>query len=316
MPYLTKEFYISFYGGEPLLNFSLIRNIVSFLHHFNEDKISHFSITTNGSLINTRIIDFFEKNRFTLTLSFDGLAQDSQRKKGSFSPTLNLIKKVIESPSIKLSVNSVFSWKNVHLLSKSLELIMNLGVKNINFSLAINQIWPDSAIPVLEEELNKLNTILLNKYKNEGLMPFSDLREYINKPENRGIFYCAGGKDRLSVTPNGQIWGCYLFSEYYKLKGKNSEAGRFLFGDLEKFSKNTDKIYKKVLSRYSQLNMENYATPKKNCFLCPEKENCDICPIITAYTTSKIGKIPEFVCLLKRRVIQAKKAFLYDLKKS
>lgn len=315
LPYLTEGFYISFYGGEPLLNFSLIRRIVTFLGCCKEDKTPHFSITTNGSLINTSILDFFSKNRFVVTLSFDGFAQDSQRKNGSFSPTLNLIKKIKNFPTIKLNVNSVFSWENVHLLSKSLELIMELGVKNINFSLAVNQTWPESAITDLENELNDLNTILLAKYKNEGLIPLSNFREFVNQPTNRGIFYCAGGKDRLSISPSGHIWGCYLFPEYYKLKGKKMEAGKFLFGSLKNFSRNPDKIYKKTMVHYNQLNMENYATPNKNCFLCPEKENCDICPVITAYSSSKIGRIPEFVCRLKKTIIQAKKTFLYDLKK-
>ncbi len=266
-------------------------------------------------MINSSILDFFEKNRFTVTLSFDGFAQDTQRKNGSFLPTLNLIKKIKECPSIKFKVNSVFDRENVHLLSKSLGLIMDLGVTDISFAPVFNHIWPESAISVFEKELYKLNMILLNKYKNEGLIPLSDFREFVNQPEKRGIFYCAAGRDRLSITPDGQIWGCFLFPEYLKQKERKSDAKRFLFGNLDKFSRNPDHIYEKTMSHYHQLNMENYSTPHKNCFLCPDIENCDICPVITAYSSSKIGHIPEFVCRLKKTAIQAKKNFLSDLRK-
>lgn len=315
LPYLTKEFWISFYGGEPLLNFTLIRQVVSFLKSNNHNRVIRFSVTTNGSLINADILDYFEKNRFTITFSFDGFAQNAQRKQGSFIPTLNLIKRIKNIPSIKFNVNSVFSWKNVHLLSHSLKLIMtDLRVKNINYSLAVNQIWSDTAILTLEKELKKLNSILLTRYKNKQWIPLSDYREFVNQPENRGLFYCAAGKDRLSITPDGKIWGCYLFPEYYKQKGKKSEAKKYLFGDFKKFSQNPDEIYKRTMVHYQQLTMENYSTPSRHCFLCPEIENCDICPVITAYSSSKIGHIPEFVCQLKKAVIHAKKNLLSYLR--
>lgn len=315
MPYLTEEFWISFYGGEPLLNFTLIRQVVSFLKSQTHSRNIRFSITTNGALINNQVLDFFKNNRFTITLSFDGFAQETQRKKGSFISTVNLIKKISQIPSIKFEINSVFSWENVHFLAKSLKLIMELGVKNINFALAVNHTWPESAISIYEKEMTQLNRILLANYKKDKWISLSDFREFTNQPENRGIFYCAAGKDRLSITPDGRIWGCFLFSEYYKRKGKRPEAKKFLFGDFDKFSKHPEKIYERIMARYDQLNMENYSTPSKNCFLCPEFENCDICPVITAYTSSKLGRIPEFVCRLKRINIQAKKTFLNELKK-
>ena len=313
-PYLTKESYVSFYGGEPLLNFPLISQAVSFLKSHNHSRDIRFSITTNGSLINTQVIDFLKKNRFTVTLSFDGFAQETQRKKGSFIPIVNLINKISRIPSIKLEVNSVFSWQNVHLLARSIKLLMDLGIRNINFSLAVNHIWPESAISAYEKEMSQLSSILITSYKKEKLMPLSDFREFIIKPDNRGICYCAAGKDRLSITPGGRIWGCFLFPEYYKQKGNRSEAKKFLFGDFTKFFKHPEKIYKKIMARYDQLNMENYSTPSKNCFLCPDIENCDICPVISAYSTSKIGRIPEFVCRLKKINIQAKKVFLKEIR--
>ena len=94
LPYLTKKFWISYYGGEPLLNLTLIHEVVSFLKSYDHNRIINFSITTNGSLINANILDFFEKNRFTITLSFDGFAQNIQRKKGSFISTMSLINKI------------------------------------------------------------------------------------------------------------------------------------------------------------------------------------------------------------------------------
>lgn len=63
---------ISFYGGEPLLNFDLIKKIVDYSKKKFETKSLKFVMTTNGSVITDEIIDFLVKNDVVLTFSLDG----------------------------------------------------------------------------------------------------------------------------------------------------------------------------------------------------------------------------------------------------
>lgn len=68
----NKSVIISFYGGEPLLNFPFIQNIVEYVEKLNLKHIQFgFSITTNGILLK-RYIGYFMKHDFSLTISLDG----------------------------------------------------------------------------------------------------------------------------------------------------------------------------------------------------------------------------------------------------
>ncbi|MCL2112261.1 MAG: radical SAM protein [Clostridiales bacterium] len=63
---------ISFYGGEPLLEFELIRKIVSYSKNVFEGKPVSYNLTTNGSLLTREKIDYFEENGIQLAISLDG----------------------------------------------------------------------------------------------------------------------------------------------------------------------------------------------------------------------------------------------------
>lgn len=66
-----KDLYCTFYGGEPFLNFPVIRKTVHYLSGALKDRI-HFSITTNGSLLDTEIRRFLIDNGIYLSISIDG----------------------------------------------------------------------------------------------------------------------------------------------------------------------------------------------------------------------------------------------------
>lgn len=69
----VTDIHIGFYGGEPLLNFNLIKKTVEFSRNLFSGEYLHFSITTNGSLLSSRaILKFLVDNNFILHISFDG----------------------------------------------------------------------------------------------------------------------------------------------------------------------------------------------------------------------------------------------------
>lgn len=68
----TENPTIGFYGGEPLLNFKLIKKAVNYALEQFEGKKVDFGMTTNGTLFNDEILEFLEKNRFHLLISLDG----------------------------------------------------------------------------------------------------------------------------------------------------------------------------------------------------------------------------------------------------
>lgn len=325
MPNLTKNYYISFYGGEPLLSFSLIKETVSFLKNKNKElkKRVHYTITTNGSLLTDEIVQFLSEHKFSVELSFDGLAQDVLRKKGSYKAIAPKISELLNHTDIGLEVNSVFTPLSVGYLSESIKSIMELGVPNICVSFSTIESWNRGALLRLEEEMAELRKIVVGHYKKEGNIPVVNYRDVHAK----GIFYCAAGKDRLAMATDGEIWGCYLFPDYFKGIGKDEDEARggrkgepglgigpsnykkFSFGSLENFIKNHRNIYPRILRNYSKLSMDNFSTSKMECFLCEELESCAVCPINAALSGARLGEIPDHICKINKIKTREKKKF-------
>lgn len=67
-----KNVTISFYGGEPLLNFKLIKDVVDYAEKCFFSKKIKYVMTINGSILSDEMIDYFAKHKFLLTISFDG----------------------------------------------------------------------------------------------------------------------------------------------------------------------------------------------------------------------------------------------------
>ncbi|MBH8007070.1 radical SAM protein, partial [Clostridioides difficile] len=67
-----NEVSVGFYGGEPLLEFDLIKQIVEYVKVVGEGKEIYFNLTTNATLFNEEIIEFFVKNNITTMISLDG----------------------------------------------------------------------------------------------------------------------------------------------------------------------------------------------------------------------------------------------------
>jgi MoaA/NifB/PqqE/SkfB family radical SAM enzyme len=241
-------------------------------------------------------------------LSFDGFAQDSQRKKGSFKKIAPLIEELLKCPGIHLMVNSVFTPQSVDSLSKSIQLLLDFGVAEINFAFSILEPWKKASLFKLRNQIKILRKILLADYDKKGTLPVMDFREGLGK----GIFYCAAGKDRLAITPDEEIWGCQLFPEYLRGRENSCEFKKFFFGTLDSFIANYKNIYPRIYRNYAWLSTDNYSTTTMSCYLCPELEHCQICPINAAFAGSPLGKIPSYVCEIQRIKAQEKKKFIQE----
>ncbi len=116
-----KEINIAFYGGEPLLEFSLIKKIVTYIKDTFPSKKISFSITTNGTLFNDEINSFLQENKFLILVSLDGPKEihDQNRifhinGKGTFDTiiqNINHIKQNYSELFKKISFNAVIDPK-------------------------------------------------------------------------------------------------------------------------------------------------------------------------------------------------------------
>ena len=311
LPLLTDKYHLNFYGGEPLLHFNLIKKALPILAYLNEKyrKKGCYSLTTNASLITHEIIQFLNKYKFSVEISFDGLVQDLQRKIDSSKEVLNNINKILKYPDISIEVNSVFTPNSINYLTESIKYLINLGIPNIRFSLDTITEWNQHSLLRLEDEIAKLREVVLKHYKKHQALPVTNFRDKLKK----GIFCCTAGNDRLAVTPNGEIWGCFLFPDYFKGKANSPDFKKFFFGYLDDFIKNHRRIYPKISFSYSQFSMKNFSTSKRTCLFCSYLENCRVCPVNAAFSGSPLGQIPDYLCKIKRIQIKEKKKFLKEI---
>lgn len=312
-PILKKDkCFITFYGGEPLLAFDQIKHTVLYAEkkNVNYEKDIRFSMTTNGSLLNNDRYEFLDQHKFSLMLSFDGLAHEIGRKKQSFDNIVEVIKDIAHYPGIELATNSVFTSDTVEFLSQSLQLAIKLGIKEPKLSLSTVDKWNDASLLKLKEQLTDLKDFLVSHYKETGAIPLSDFK----KKDKKTMFGCAGAKDRLAITPEGKLWGCYLFSDFFKDKTDTQEYQKFFLGRLEDFIENYQAILEKRLTNYQNLFQGSFYTDETFCFACKEVEECKVCPVNAALSGSiLLGKIPLWICKINKLIKAIRGEFLEEI---
>jgi sulfatase maturation enzyme AslB (radical SAM superfamily) len=311
LPFLTDNYFLNFYGGEPLLCFDLIKQALSFLDEKNKefDKTPHYSLTTNGSLITEEIIQTLDEHKFLVEFSFDGLAQNLQRKQGNFDKTVSNIEKILKFPNLRLEINSVFTPATVDRISESLGFMMGMGLKDLHLSLSLLRPWNRHSLSRLKREMTQLRKNLISHYKRTGEIPLTNFRE----EGAEGFFYCAGGQDRLAFTSEEQIWGCDLFADYFRGKEGLPECHDYFFGSLDTFSENHKKIYPRISSNYAKLSMDNFQTPHMKCLFCSNLESCTICPVAAAFSGNPIGEVPAYACEIQKIKSEEKEKFKSSL---
>lgn len=150
---------ISFYGGEPLLNYGLIVKCVDYMKRIEKDKKINYYITTNVSLLDKEKIDFLKSNDFNILASFDGpeYVQNKNRKfamngKGTFKRVYDNLKYIVENYReyvAKIELNAVIDpeifddtiydfFNNDPIISKFERQFTNLDQSHVELSYYID----------------------------------------------------------------------------------------------------------------------------------------------------------------------------------
>jgi sulfatase maturation enzyme AslB (radical SAM superfamily) len=307
LPFLTRDYHIHFTGGEPLLSFVLLQKIVALAEAESRPlhKKPHYSLTTNGSLVSDRVLGYLSRYHFTVTLSYDGTAQDIQRQRGTGRLVLSRLEALRDETRIRLRVNSVFTPKTVPCLSESVRLLLGLNVPDVDFNFSILRPWNRAALRKLDHQMNRVVDHLFAHFRKTGQVPLETFREAGLKR----IFSCAAGRDRLAFTPDGRIWGCHLFSDYFRGKKRAEASRRYGLGTLSEISGSPEAARARLAPRFEQLAMDRMATRRGDCFLCPKVEQCTVCPVNAAFSGSPLGRIPLYVCRIRKIVMEAENRF-------
>ncbi len=217
---------VDFFGGEPLMNFDVVKEIVKYGRELEKthDKKFRFTLTTNGVLLNDDIMEFANKEMANLVLSIDGrkeihdMMRPSRNNKGSYDLVLPKFKKAAESRhQTDYYVRGTFTHYNTDFYKDVLHLA-DLGFKQISVEPVVAPQSEDYAIteedvPVICEGYDKLASEML-KRMNEG-NEFNFFHFMIDLEGGpcvaKRLSGCGSGTEYLAVTPWGDLYPCHQF---------------------------------------------------------------------------------------------------------
>ena len=256
---------VDFFGGEPLMNWEVVKQLVEYGRSIEEanNKKFRFTLTTNGVLLNDDILDFVNKEMGNIVLSTDGRKEVHDRMrpfrngKGSYDLIMPKFKKVADSRNqTNYYVRGTFTHYNLDFSNDVLSLA-DQGFKQISVEPVVAS--PEDAyalrtedLPQIFEVYDKLAVEMIKREKEgRGFNFFHFMIDLTGGPcVYKRLSGCGSGTEYLAVTPWGDLYPCHQFVG-------NED---FLLGNVD------DGIVKKnICEEFKQCNV--YSKPKcKDCF--------------------------------------------------
>ena len=225
---------VDFFGGEPLLNFEVVKDLVKYARSIEKEKGKNFrfTLTTNGVLIDEDVIDFANKEMSNVVLSLDGRKEIHDRfrvdysGKGSFDKIVPKFQKLVEARGGKnYYMRGTFTHANPDFL-EDIKAMLDLGFSELSMEPVVCREGDpseltDEDIKIVCEQYEKLAELMLERHK-EG-RPFTFYHYMIDLKGGPCIYKrisgCGSGTEYMAVTPWGDLYPCHQFvgDEKYRL---------------------------------------------------------------------------------------------------
>ncbi|MDE5547747.1 MAG: thioether cross-link-forming SCIFF peptide maturase [Clostridia bacterium] len=235
-----KVLEVDFFGGEPLMNFDVVKQTV---YYAKEEaaklgKRFLFTTTTNGLLLDDDAIEFFNAEMENVVLSLDGRKEvhDAVRKtvngKGSFDAVIKQIKKFVKSRGDKhYYVRGTFTAKNADF-SKDVLFLADEGFDSLSVEPVVTDIpelqITEKHLPIIEKEYETLcDEYIRREEAGKGFNFFHFNVDLEGGPcLSKKVSACGAGNEYFSVVPNGDIYPCHQFAGDKKWRMGNVFEGK------------------------------------------------------------------------------------------
>jgi len=270
---------ITFYGGEPLMNYALIQECVNYIKEEYNDRSVYLSMTTNATLLTEEIIIFLIENNFVINISLDGNKRnhDSNRVLADKSPTFD---KIMDKIKIICSLDRDFFINNIHFSTVLDNDILDYDtyefIELTPHSMRVAEVEEGEYYKNLkkENEITKNETLKLN---NINPLLYPKTFSYSLDKEQKVIDILRQGKSYQKFTPGGfclpMVKNAYvdIHGNYYICEkvcpSNDNEIGNVFDGI------NIEKIY--------NLNKKIENIMRTKCSKCFASRFCEICYAVT-----------------------------------
>ena len=292
---------VDFFGGEPLMNWEVVKQLVAYGRSLEEEhhKKFRFTITTNGVLLNDEILEFVNKEMGNMVLSIDGRKEVHDRMRphrggqGSYDEIVPKFKKAAESRGqMNYYVRGTYTHYNTDFAKDVLHLA-DLGFKQISVEPVVAPEIEDYAIreedlPQLLAQYDELAEEMIKRRKEgNGFNFFHFMIDLEGGPcVAKRLSGCGSGTEYLAVTPWGDLYPCHQFVG-------NED---FLMGNVDEGVLRTD-----IRDEFKQCNV--YA--KEKCKDCFAKFYCSGGCAANSYNfTGNVNGSYDIGCELQRKRIE------------
>lgn len=294
---------VDFFGGEPLLNFDVVKKLVAYGRQQEKEhnKNFRFTLTTNGVLLDDEVIDFANKEMSNVVISLDGRKDinDNMRKtrggKGTYDMILPAFKKLAESRNQQdYYMRGTYTHYNTDFTNDILHMA-DLGFKELSIEPVVA---PDDApyalkesdMPKLLSEYERLACEILDR-KREGKGRNFNFYHYMIDLTGgpcivKRISGCGVGTEYVAVTPSGDLYPCHQFVGDEK----------FLLGNIYDGITNDS-----VCHQFKSCNIYSH----EECADCFAKLYCSGgCAANAYHTTGSITGVYDMGCRLHKKRIE------------
>ncbi len=206
----SEELYVTHFGGEPLMNFSVLRGATEHAEQraTSTGKRVEFHITTNGVLLTEMVAEYFANHRVMVLLSVDGLEQThnlfrlDRNGRGTFDQarrSLALLKRSQRWVGVKLTVMPA----RVHTLHDDVVGLSELGVNQFIIGHATGVSWSHEEMITYARQMDKVRDWYAEADRSEVRIP-----DFDDEPPARTYFGCQAARDSIAVSVRGQVSGC------------------------------------------------------------------------------------------------------------
>ena len=225
---------VDFFGGEPLMNFDVVKELVAYARSIEKErgKNFRFTLTTNGMLIDDDVIDFANREMSNVVLSLDGRKEIHDRFRvdyagnGSYDRIVPKFQKLVEARGGKnYYMRGTFTHANPDFL-KDIQQMLDLGFNELSMEPVVCAPGDASELTeadkvIVMEQYEKLAELMLER--NRAGKPFTFYHYMIDLKGGPCIYKrisgCGSGTEYMAVTPWGDLYPCHQFvgDEKFKL---------------------------------------------------------------------------------------------------
>lgn len=291
---------VDFFGGEPLINFDVVKQLVQYARSVEKEhnKNFRFTLTTNGVLIDDDVIDFCNREMSNVVLSLDGRKEIHDRYRvdakgnGSFDTIVPKFQRLVKARGDKsYYMRGTFTHANPDFL-KDINVMLDLGFDELSMEPVVCAPDSPSALteedkPVVFKQYEDLAKLMIQRRK-EG-KPFTFYHYMINLEGGPCIYKrisgCGSGTEYMAVTPQGELYPCHQFVGDEKFK----------LGDIWNGVTNTE-----IQSEFEGCNV--YA--RQECRSCWARLYCSGgCAANAYHATGSVKGVYKYGCeLFKKRI--------------